>query len=441
MLFDLSAEARLKRFARNIINTRYFFVAFLFHVMLLALFGAKVIFEKIEPKGLFVTTDTPIAPNSQGKSIQPLPDTAIPKPPDEKEVKQRIDGAAAPRVMERSATRIATNKVNPNFPIPDVVLPDAMQGISIQSVDGLEAKIAGQELDRLKGIAGFQRGGIRDGNGNPGIGGDGTKITANFTCYVGKYAGADWNCNFGFIADKRWYSNCIYNLMLQISRWTQGRVKATLKPEALELASKEWLEKVKPPFIFITGHEDFVLDEAEVENLQQYLMLGGALWVDSSLPGRRSRFDVALRREMKKVLPDRDFETLPGNHPLYKSYYEFTGPPAAMNFYKEPVEVIKVGAGGGDVAVIYTLNAYSDLWETGLTEKDKIDKTSEWSPERQGPVWRTGPHYGAIFGNWQSEIFYRNVNETSIVSSYKFGINIVFYLLNRYKDKLRALPI
>ena len=68
-------------------------------------------------------------------------------------------------------------------------------------------------------------------------------------------------------------------------------------------------------------------------------------------------------------------------------------------------------------------------------------RASDWSPERQGPVWRTGPHYGAIFGNWQSEIFYRNVNESSIVSSYKFGINIVFYLLNRYKDKLHALPI
>jgi hypothetical protein len=438
-LFDLSTEARLKRFARRIINTRYFFIAFLLHVVLLALFGAKVIFEKIEAKGLFESESEVFV---AGPAAPPGPPPAAPpQQSDSKEVSDKVSAATAARAPDRSVTRIATSKVNPTFNIPDAVLPEIVSEVGIKTEDGLKEKIAGAEVARLVGVRGFLGGGVTGAGGKAGATGKGRNTVAKFSCYVGKYAGADWDCNFGFIADKRWYSNCIYNLMLQISRWTKGNVKADLKPIPLELASREWIEKVKPPFIFITGHEDFVFDESEVQNLREYLMLGGALWVDSSLPGRRSRFDVALRREMKKVLPDRDFETIPNNHPLFKSYFEFTGPPEAMNYYKEPLECVKVGAGGGDIAVLYTLNAYSDLWETGLTEKDKIDTQSEWSPERQGPVWRTGPHYGVIFGSWQTEIFYRNVNEKSIVNAYRFGINIVIYLLTRYQDKLLTLPL
>ena len=48
----------------------------------------------------------------------------------------------------------------------------------------------------------------------------------------------------------------------------------------------------KPPFVFFTGHRDFKLNDKEIENLQKYLQLGGAVWGDSSLPGSRSRFDL-----------------------------------------------------------------------------------------------------------------------------------------------------
>ena len=32
--------------------------------------------------------------------------------------------------------------------------------------------------------------------------------------------------------------------------------------------------------------------------------MGGAIWGDNALPGWGSRFDVAFRREMKRVVPD-----------------------------------------------------------------------------------------------------------------------------------------
>lgn len=436
IVLDQSLDARLKRFARRIINTRYLFMAFLLHVVFLGIFGAKVIFEKIEAKGLFESDSQVFVAGPPGPPPGPPP--AAPQQ-DEKAVSDKVS-ASASRAPDRSVTRIATSKVNPTFNVPDPVLPEIIQDVDIKTDDGLKEKIAKAEIGRLTAVKQFLGAGVTGQNNAKGATGKGRSTVAKFTCYVGQYKGGDWDCNFGLVADKRWYGNCIYNLMLQISRWTKGNVKAVLKPEALKLASREWIEKVKPPFIFFTGHQDFILDESEVQNLREYLMLGGALWVDSSLPGRRSRFDVALRRELKKVLPDRDFIPLSNNYPLFNSYFNFTGPPTGMNFYKEPLEVIRIGAGEGDVAVIYTLNAYSDLWETGLTEKDKIDSEYEWSPELQRHLWRYGPHWSPGAWAWMNELFYRNVNEQSIVASYKFGINMVIYLLTRYQDKLINLP-
>ena len=79
---------------------------------------------------------------------------------------------------------------------------------------------------------------------------------------------------------------------------------------------------LKPPFVYLTGHKDFRLKDQEVKNLRDYLMLGGAIWADSALAGHRSRFDVAFRREMKRVFPDRDFAPVKLNHDLFDMWFE-----------------------------------------------------------------------------------------------------------------------
>ncbi|MDD2706670.1 MAG: DUF4159 domain-containing protein [Verrucomicrobiae bacterium] len=437
-LFDRSIRARLKRFAKRIINTQYFFAAVFLHIIFLAIWGGQVIFEKIEAKGLFASDSEVFVAGPPGGAPPPPPPPSQEVQQKETDVKNTVSAARAP---ERAMTRIATSKVNPNFSVPETALPQIVTDVDIKSDGAIQEKIARAETARLMGVRAFHQGGIQGAGGKRGTTGKGRSTVAKFTCYVGKYEGGDWDCNFGFVADNRWYQNCINNLMTQIGRWTKGNVKADLRPESLQISSREWIEKVKPPFIFITGHQDFVLNEAEVQNLREYLMLGGLLWIDSSLPGRRSRFDLAIRREMKKVLPDRDFEPVGNNHPVYSSYYMFTGgPPVSMNFYREPCEVIKVGAGEGDVAVFYTINDYSDLWETALTDKDKIDVETDFSHQRNQWIGRWGPHWRRYTWNWEDEFYYRNITEKTIHESYKFGINIVIYLLTRFQDKFMSLP-
>ncbi len=444
-LLDPSPRARLKRWAMRVVNTRYLFIAFLLHLIGLFLFGGHIVFESLDLKGIFQSEGDVLVAMPQGAPSPPPPTIAEP------EHRVEVKVAADP---SKTVNRIATAKLAPDFNVPPPDLPMIVaDNMAVRTEQNIHDIIQKTDLTRLQGMRTFHEAGVTGERGRAGASGSGRQTVAKFTCYVAQYAGGDWNCNFGVLADGRWYGNCLYNLMTQIERWSQGRVKANLLPEALNLASREWIDKVKPPFIFITGHKDFHFTDPEAKNLREYLMLGGALWIDNACPGRRSLFDIAIRREMKKVLPDRDFETIDARHPVFNNYFNFKAPPLGMNFYREPVEAIRVGR---EIAVFYTLNAYSDLWEAALTPKDEVDLGMDWSPGRQVNFPRWGPHYkysptehnGAIYTpgsasstEMQNQYeFFRNVNRQSIIASYQFGINTVIYLLTRYQDTFLTLP-
>ena len=451
---DRSPRARLKRFAMGIINTRYFFIAVLIHIIFLALIGTTVLFESVQMKGLFQSETQVLVATPPGP---PPPPPSMPQS-EKSDATATASAAAASRPPDNSVARIATQKMSTsgvNVPPPDI--PQVVANIEIQSSAGAQERVDKAEIGRMQGVRSFHEGGVTGANGKRGASGKGKDLVAEFTCYVGQYQGGDWNCNLGRIAppppapekDRKWYGNCIHNLALQINRWTKGNIKAKLKTEYLKLSEREWLDVIKPPFIFITGHKNFTFTEVEVENLREFLMVGGLLWVDNSLPGRRSRFDIALRREMKRVLSDRDFEKIDNKHPIYNSYFKMDGPPKGMNFYQEPTEVIKIG---GDIVLVYTLNAYSDMWESALLDKmegrfNAVDSTREWVTgydymSNCGPHWdyiynhRINSHYyhGRVY------YFFRNLNTESVNASYQFGINVVAYLLTRFQDKFMTLP-
>ena len=253
--------------------------------------------------------------------------------------------------------------------------------------------------------------------------GGGTGIEAEFVCYVARYAGGDWDCDLIRAPDGTIAGGSVPNLIAQVVHWSEGRLRARLVPEPVALDAPELLEQA-PPFVYLTGHVDFSWTDGEVANLREYLVRGGCLWADSSLPGRRSRFDMALRREMARTLPDGRWEPLPADDPLYRSWHRLDGPPSGMNFYQEPTEVIRIGR---QVAVVYTLNDYGDLWETRLTEQGQIDS-------RRVALWPGGPlvdQRGPHLSGWDSR-FYRNVTAASVGDAHRMGMNVIVHLLTRF---------
>ena len=253
-----------------------------------------------------------------------------------------------------------------------------------------------------------------------------------FTAYLGKYAGGDWDSTV-WLDGETVRGGSLHNLLYIISRLSHQKIHADPQPIPLDLASQEIFEK-KPPFIWFTGHRDFVLTDLEVVNLAEYLRSGGCIWGDSSLPGNRSRFDIAFRREMLRILPElkHKWEPLPATHPIYTNTYytDIKGVVPGMNFYREPIYGLKGFA--NEIAIIYTANDYGDMWQFGLDEKGDFDLSRDDKRRFVAinePMWH------------RRNMYFRNVEPKALMDTYKFGTNIIIHLLTRWEAHVLFAPI
>ena len=253
-----------------------------------------------------------------------------------------------------------------------------------------------------------------------------------FTAYIGQYSGGNWNSTVRISAGKQIETGSLPNLLYLMSAWSKDKIKTNYKNvQAIKLDSDE-IFSVKPPFIFLTGTRDFKLTDKEVENLQKYVRMGGCIWGDSSLPGLRSRFDIAFKREMKRVIPDVDknFEPLPANHPIFTEGYfaDIKEVPPGLNFYKEPVFAMKIY---GEIAILYTANDYGDMWQVGLNQQGQIDLRKD-----------ANDRYVAINPDIydRRDVYLRNIDPAALSTCFKFGTNVVIHLLTRWESKVRTAP-
>ena len=75
-------------------------------------------------------------------------------------------------------------------------------------------------------------------------------------------------------------------------------------------------------FLYLTGLGDFHWDASAVAALRRFLDAGGTLLINNGL-GLHT-FDAAVRRELKKVLPDNELAPLPPSSPIFSSVFKIT---------------------------------------------------------------------------------------------------------------------
>ena len=74
------------------------------------------------------------------------------------------------------------------------------------------------------------------------------------------------------------------------------------------------------PFLFMNGHNDFVLTEAEIENLRKYFGHGGFFFASGCCTN--PNFPKAWRREFGRLFPNEKVKPIPYDHLIYRSFYK-----------------------------------------------------------------------------------------------------------------------
>jgi hypothetical protein len=412
------APAKKKHWTERISRSGYFFGALLFHIIVFVMIATLVIFPPFHaPTDEFQKTYVPAS--------APPP----PPPPSQPAVQVPTQTVMAP-------TTITAPTATPTFnvPLPDIT-PTTQVTVTQKMTTPVQSKTNTMSDARLASIMsteqnawGRSKDNIMNSDSDP------RNVIATFPVFVASYADGDWNCNTvmdwqkGGIID----AGSMANLVAKMNEWSHGHLTGTVEPKALDIGGPDLLDK-KPPFIFFTGHKDFKLTDQEVQNLRDYLQVGGAIWGDNALPGRGSRFDIAFRREMKRVVPDLDknFEPVKITDDLFtKSWFPIQKLPPGMNYYTEDIQHLDID---GKLAILYTPNDYSDmLCMRILPGDDKMGRS--WLTKRDtSPLITTGLFF------YNRNVFFRNFELPACLEVDKLGMNIIGYLLVRFdKDMLLA---
>jgi hypothetical protein len=400
------------RWADNVTRSVFFLSALLFHLVLFLAVAGWIVFR------------TPPLPPDPGVVYVPSV-TPIPIPPPKTVVTQLVNPTPPAFVPD-----IPTTSSNLSFSILTPKLGNANgrdSHLALQSNNPIPVRA--DNLDRR--VPNIRRTVIDDWHRTPEqiINHD---PTCTFPVYIASYANGDWACNTRLDQDGNIVAGSIPDLVAKISEWSHGTINGKVVPKPLDIGSPELLAKM-PPFIFFTGHKDFVLTEQEVDNLRQYLNDGGAIWGDNALAGEGSRFDVAFHREMKRVIPDKDKNFVPyslTDDIFAKGRYPMTEIPAGMNYYAEAPQHLDID---GILAILYTPNDYSDMMFMRILPGDKSFFMT-YRPIPPGTLYTD-----TAFVEKQS-IFYRNFNLDSALAVHRLGMNIITYLLVRFDDKLQLAP-
>lgn len=112
------------------------------------------------------------------------------------------------------------------------------------------------------------------------------------------------------------------------------------------------------PYLYLTGHGEIRLSDAEVAALRRYLLSGGFLHADDNYG-----LDESFRREIRRVFPDKDLIEIPVDHPIYRIHYELPGLPKIHEHDGKPAQGFGIFHEGRLVVFYSHESDLGDGWE------------------------------------------------------------------------------
>ena len=206
-----------------------------------------------------------------------------------------------------------------------------------------------------------------------------------------KYLGGDWNP----------HPLAVTPLMEELMQRTS--VEAAVSRHEVNLTDRDLFSY---PFLYMAGKYDFEpFTQEEIEILRRFLSYGGFLLADDALGQPGYGFDRSLRRELKRVFPEKELRRVPTAHAALRSYYLLRRV-GGMRMAQPYLEGINVG---NATPVIYCHNDLGGAWE-----RDQL-------------------------GNWLNPC--TPGGEEQRRDAFHLGINLILYAMTEnYKEDLIHVP-
>lgn len=168
-----------------------------------------------------------------------------------------------------------------------------------------------------------------------------------------KYDSGDWD------VDQRMPANLITSLI----DYTNLRVDP--KEHVLALADPKMLTA---PFCYLAGHKLVEFNPAERRNFERYVRNGGFVLVDDCNHDIDGLFAKSFEAQMAAIFGAKALKKLPNNHPIYRSFFKFDGPPATgfelngwgddlVHEYLQGIEI------DGRLGLLYSNKDYGCEWD------------------------------------------------------------------------------
>jgi hypothetical protein len=164
-----------------------------------------------------------------------------------------------------------------------------------------------------------------------------------------------------------WYNDP--SAEINLLRYVRAHTSIVVEPvyEYVDLGTDNLFQY---PVLFMTGHGTVSMTDAEIRNLRSYLTNGGFLYVDDDYG-----MDQSIRRELRRVFPDRQLQELPFSHPIYHCHFDF---PKGLPKIHEHDNKVPEGLAlfqGERVCVFYTYETNpSDGWADQEVHNDPPER-------------------------------------------------------------------
>lgn len=119
-------------------------------------------------------------------------------------------------------------------------------------------------------------------------------------------------------------------------------------------------------YVHLTGHGNVVFSDSDARNLRLYMEAGGFLHIDDNYG-----IDPFIRREMKKVFPEKEFIELPSSHPIFSKKFAFPdGLPKIHEHDNKPPQAFGLFVENRLVCLYTYESDLGDGWEDPDVHKD-----------------------------------------------------------------------